>query len=574
MKAVLLFFLGCAISFITVAQNKNLPTPSSDLQTLQTGSYVIAMDNTLQLNTAVDFNLKTYGLVVYLLNNNVKIKWSIKSGKSKDGIDITGTAEQFQPTLVSGGVTRNFKAGPFVIYAVDTTGVAALITAFYTANSLTGNNRPKVYRLTAAVSNVDIRYDMAGFKPKAQILNDGSNSSIHVGYMTNCGISSSNYSTGPATDLYNKCYTFASEPHNSAPTSSVINAIRYFVTCGGNFLAQCAAVEAYENNASGHFHSTNGITVVNTAVSDAATIYPDADLAFSQYDGIFNVKQNGSVANWTLASGSSFTNNEHNHATGGTLGSQSPIGASVSKLTSGALPGGLVFYLGNHNFSSITDIESINGIRMYMNAFLTPVSINSNCTIGANLPNPLPVKLVSFTATLNNNKVDLNWITATEINVSHFVVESSNDGIHFKEAGVVFAKGNSTEIKNYSIVDNSVSNEATLVYYRLRTTNMDGKNEYSSIQIVRIYRQPVNSIHILSYPNPVTDELHVTIPAAWQNKKVSYELFNTGGQVSKKIEIVKGSQIETLNVRNLNPGLYIVRVSCEGQSAQQKIIKQ
>ncbi|HKC36136.1 MAG TPA: hypothetical protein VKB95_08740, partial [Chitinophagaceae bacterium] len=302
MKTFVPFLLIFAASFTANAQNKDLPNPTANLQTLAAGSYVIAMDNTLQTNTAGDFNLKTYGLVVYLLNNNVKIKWSIKAGKSKDGIDFTATAEQFQPTLVSGGVSRNFKAGPFVIYAADTIGVAALVTSFYSARSLSGNNRPKVYRLTASASNVDIRYDMSGFKPKAQICDDGGNENIHVAYMTNCAITSSNYTTGSAIDLYTKCYTFASEPHNDNASGSVIGAIKSFVRNGGNFLAQCRAVETYENDAAGRFQTTGGITITNSGVSAASTIYPDADLAFSQYEGVFNIKQGGSVTNWTLSS--------------------------------------------------------------------------------------------------------------------------------------------------------------------------------------------------------------------------------------------------------------------------------
>src|SRR5206468_811343 len=111
------------------------------------------------------------------------------------------------------------------------------------------------------------------------------------------------------------------------------------------------------------------IHITNTNVSTASVIFPNADLSFSQIDGIFDINYGGSVRNWTLASGSTFVNNEHNHACGGTMVSQSPLGASVSKLNGAGAKGGLVFYLGNHNFASVTAIESINGIRMYLNAF-------------------------------------------------------------------------------------------------------------------------------------------------------------------------------------------------------------
>lgn len=47
-----------------------------------------------------------------------------------------------------------------------------------------------------------------------------------------------------------------------------------------------------------------------------------------------------------------------------------------------------------------------------------------------NIPNAavlLPVKLESFTAQLNNagNRVDLQWVTASEMNVSHFAIEKA-----------------------------------------------------------------------------------------------------------------------------------------------------
>jgi hypothetical protein len=112
-------FYSCNGAFVifklSSAQNTDLSAPNSNLQTLPSGSYVIAMDNTLQLNSAVEFNLKAYGLIVYLLNNNVRIKWCIKTGKAKDGIDFTAQAEQVKPALIAGGTFRDFKQGRLLL---------------------------------------------------------------------------------------------------------------------------------------------------------------------------------------------------------------------------------------------------------------------------------------------------------------------------------------------------------------------------------------------------------------------------------------------------------------------------
>jgi hypothetical protein len=575
MKTLVPLLLSFLLSVSIQAQNKFLPGPSADLQTVPSGSYVIAMDNTLQTNTAGYFNLKLYGLICHLLNNNIKLKWVIRAGKTKDGIDFSAPAEQIQPSFIAGS-SKDFKAGPFVIYAPDTTGVAALIKIFYTSNGLTGSNRPRVYRLTAAAVNADIRFDMAFFKPKVAILDDGKNTDIHLDYMTICSIPSYNYTTGlGGIDLLTRCFTFASEPHNDASSPATIAAIRRFVEYGGNFLAQCRAVEAYENSPQGRFHTSTGISVTNSNISTAATIYPNSDLSYTQFEGIFDISNSGSVKNWTLSGGSSFVNNAHNHGTGGIMGAQNPIGASVSKLTSPASPGGLVFYLGNHSFSSVTNYSEINGIRMYMNAMLTPNAINIYCNTGDSLSNPLPVKLTSFNVNLSQDqsKTNLTWTTATEINTNHFIVERSTDGVHYNEMGMVFANGNTNEQKNYQYTDNISAVNATLTFYRIRSVDIDGKSEYSATRSIRIDKQTDNNITILAFPNPVTNELSITIPPNWQNKKITYELYSANGQVTKKSENSSSNQTETMNVNSLPPGFYMVRVICNGEAAQQKIIK-
>jgi hypothetical protein len=188
--------------------------------------------------------------------------------------------------------------------------------------------------------------------------------------------------------------------------------------------------------------------------------------------------------------------------------------------------------------------------------------------------NLLPVKLAYFSAQLNNSKVDLKWQTATEVNLNYFVVEKSTDGINFSEAGLVFAKGNSTEKTNYSLPDNISTVQSGVIYYRLRSVDNDGKSQLSETRIIRINGAGKASVSILAYPNPAISELRITIPAGLQNKKLSYEIVTLNGQTVKRSESASSSQTETLNITMLSPGMYVVRVSCEGQIAQQKIIKQ
>jgi len=75
-----------------------LPPPTTNLELIPTGSLVIAMDNDKQ-NIGIAFNLKAYGLENHLLWNDVPVKWAIRSGKLKNGIDFSVTAERILPVL-------------------------------------------------------------------------------------------------------------------------------------------------------------------------------------------------------------------------------------------------------------------------------------------------------------------------------------------------------------------------------------------------------------------------------------------------------------------------------------------
>ncbi len=384
-KKVFMIILTLIIGNYAISQD--LPNPPNNNVTLTSGSYVIAMDNNYQLGSTGYFNLKAYGLVVYLLNNNVPVKWAILSNKVKDGIDFSVNATRIKPS-VGTAANLDFRAGPFVIQSADLSGIANLIDAYNNTISNV-NDRVKVYQTNAPVT-VSQRYDLTGFKPKAILLNNGGNFKIHRQYLLNAGVTFSmnstqtqslNWSLGVAEDLPGGCYTFASEAHwkarSAAEATSVVTNIRSFLNAGGNVLAECAAVRTYEN--AGHFHSTGGINV-NTendySGSSSWVVYPNADLSYSQFCGAVNINKGGSLKNWTYSG--SLLNNQHEHAVGS--GSNNNIGASAAKFRSSG-SGGMLYYLGNHNYDQTTQLDVLNGIRMYLNAFLTPSANNvSICT--------------------------------------------------------------------------------------------------------------------------------------------------------------------------------------------------
>ncbi len=191
-------------------------------------------------------------------------------------------------------------------------------------------------------------------------------------------------------------------------------------------------------------------------------------------------------------------------------------------------------------------------------------------------PVVLPVKMISFNATLgSNNKVDLTWVTANEENLHHFNVERSVDGINFETVGLVFAKAQAGGSANYTFSENAdgFANNS-IVYYRLRSIDNDSKTQLSNTRIIRLSKENTNEIKIATYPNPVVSELRISIPTTWQNKIVVYNLVNMNGQIVRQITKAKGNQTETINLAGVQKGIYLLQVSCNDQVASQKIVKQ
>lgn len=186
----------------------------------------------------------------------------------------------------------------------------------------------------------------------------------------------------------------------------------------------------------------------------------------------------------------------------------------------------------------------------------------------------LPVKLIDFSAILNaNDAVDLKWTTAMERNASHFEVEKSVDGKNYSTAGIVFAFGNTSEEARYAFTDKNINtSKPGVIYYRLRTVDNDGSSEYSYVRSIRIGKKE-EQLSIMAYPNPVVNELRVTIPSHWQGKKISYEVFNTSGQKLFQQVSNLASQTETIDMSRVAAGSYIVKVTCGNETAHQKLIR-
>jgi regulation of enolase protein 1 (concanavalin A-like superfamily) len=179
----------------------------------------------------------------------------------------------------------------------------------------------------------------------------------------------------------------------------------------------------------------------------------------------------------------------------------------------------------------------------------------------------LPVELMSFSAVSNpfQNRVDLRWETATEVNNSHFIIERSLDGRVFGAIGQVSGAGNSVSTQRYEAFDTDP--ELGDMFYRLRQTDFDGSFQYSNVVEVA-YSEGVQS-HLSAYPIPAHQGTEIQteffLPGA---QEAIIQVINQAGQVMDVSEyplLASAGEVQ-ISTEHFTPGLYLIHVFDKDQT--------
>lgn len=171
----------------------------------------------------------------------------------------------------------------------------------------------------------------------------------------------------------------------------------------------------------------------------------------------------------------------------------------------------------------------------------------------------LPVELISFEGFNYKDNVVLSWATGMELNNEGFMVQKSQDGLHFEDVAFEMGQGSTSAVTNYSIVDQT---NLETTYYRLKQIDFDGKFEYSKTIVVR----KDASVGLRVYPNPATSTLNI---ASNSNETSFVEISNMEGKIVMSKEFTNNIS-ET--VTNFPAGWYLVKVVSSADVAFQKVL--
>jgi hypothetical protein len=232
------------------------------------------------------------------------------------------------------------------------------------------------------------------------------------------------------------------------------------------------------------------------------------------------------------------------------------------------------------------DSITVSGISTEMKPF-------SKWTLGSStMDNPLPVLLASFSSQIVANGIQLNWVTASEINNLGFEVwrSESVDSNYtliadFQWDESLRGAGNSNHETQYFYLDKDVQPGYTYYYVLVDVDFNSDKMRHGPIEVIYDTQNLVSTFQLgQNYPNPFN--AYTRIPIFLSSSSVF-----KGNQMSLKIYNILGNEIKNLNIKDLNTGLneitwdgtdnsgrgvasgqYMYRFEFDGKSQTQRLI--
>ncbi|MES2558715.1 MAG: T9SS type A sorting domain-containing protein [Bacteroidota bacterium] len=220
-------------------------------------------------------------------------------------------------------------------------------------------------------------------------------------------------------------------------------------------------------------------------------------------------------------------------------------------------------------------LSTVNTTTKVLNS-TTFTGINNWNFTGTDALNPLPVELISLSASRLQDDVLVQWSTSMETNSLGFDVERSVDGKTFEQIDFVAGAGNSSRVSDYKLIDANPFAKAgsNQLYYRLKQLDNNGAFTYS--EIVSVTQEAIGESNTIStFPNPFEDSFRISFRAP-ENATVAMEITDLQGRriAQKTLNATKGmNAINIDNLSSVDEGMYVVTLTVNGESKAVKLMK-
>lgn len=175
----------------------------------------------------------------------------------------------------------------------------------------------------------------------------------------------------------------------------------------------------------------------------------------------------------------------------------------------------------------------------------------------------LPVTITDFNAVKSNETVLLKWYATYETSFKQYEIERSLNGVNFNKIGEVAGRN----LANYSFNDSNLP-EGSVVYYRLKMIDIDGKYTYSKTVPVKLNNNLSNAI---VYPNPTAESLNIKL-AQTLTANSTLKVMDVAGRIMKQQIIPAGTFNFSIDVKQLTAGRYFIKISNNNQVITQSFV--
>ena len=169
----------------------------------------------------------------------------------------------------------------------------------------------------------------------------------------------------------------------------------------------------------------------------------------------------------------------------------------------------------------------------------------------------LPLTLISFTSSRQNQETILYWRTENEENINSFEIESGRNGnSDWQALEMIPSMAGNANGYSYTFADRNNTDGDR--YYRLKIIDRDGKYVYSKVLFVTSVQTGTISVT----PTLVNSSMNVTLLTS---DAAQVSIFNVSGQPVKTW--IAGTEVFNIDVSGLNRGEYFLHVS-QGKNFQ------
>ena len=180
---------------------------------------------------------------------------------------------------------------------------------------------------------------------------------------------------------------------------------------------------------------------------------------------------------------------------------------------------------------------------------------------------------MNFNAVLQSaHNAMISWTTTNEVNTNYFEVERSEDAVNFTTIGQVSASRSEEITHNYSLPDYLSSVHSSILYYRLKMVDIDGKYSYGKVVAINLDQSDTK---ISIYPNPASDYAVLKLYSEKQTTAMMRLMDDAGKQiVVKTINVSRGNNNIVLDqMVSLPKGVYFVQVIMNNNLYNEKLMK-